>query len=55
MTVADAWSRATGRDGDGLPALRDYARARDQIAAINSELRARGCEVVDIEFNPDAS
>ncbi|MBA4172269.1 MAG: hypothetical protein C0511_06350 [Hyphomicrobium sp.] len=49
MTMLDAWHRMFGRDADGIPALRSFAKKKRWIRAMNEELRKRGCREVDID------
>lgn len=48
-TVLNAWQRAFGGEGNGIPALQAYAKKREWIEAMNAELDTRGCKTVDIE------
>lgn len=48
-TVLNAWQRAFGGEGNGIPALQAYAKRRERIEAMNAELDGRGCKTVDIE------
>jgi hypothetical protein len=51
-TVMNAWQRAFGGDGNGIPALQTHAKKRERIEAMNAELAARGCRTVDMEREP---
>lgn len=48
-TLVNAWQRAFGGDGNGIPALQRFGRKREAVDILNAELKTRGCEVVDID------
>jgi hypothetical protein len=48
-TMLNAWQRAFGGEGNGIPALQAYAKKRERIEEMNAELTARGCKTVDLE------
>lgn len=52
-TVMNAWQRAFGGDGNGIPALQVHGKKRERAEAMNAELAARGCKTVDLEWEPN--
>jgi hypothetical protein len=47
--IVSAWQRTFGKEGDGIPSLKELKRVREQADRLNDALQARACPTIDID------